>query len=90
MKMFQEMAAQCGRKEGASDDDVNGILAFKPTNTRGSKCVEACLGEASGVVSVHYQNEMKSIVFASAILNLPFCCPCNSVEIIDKGQTSGS
>lgn len=49
--MFQQMAKDCGKQEGASDDDINGMLALKPTNTRASKCVQACLAEGPGIVS---------------------------------------
>lgn len=45
------MAIQCGTTEGATQEDVDGILNFHPTDTHASKCIQACLAEASGLVS---------------------------------------
>lgn len=45
------MTVRCSTKEGGTQADIDGIIGFKPTDTPQSKCIEACLGEASGVVS---------------------------------------
>lgn len=50
-KMFTSMTTSCGKQEGASEEDVAGIIGLKPTNSHGSKCIQACLGEGAGVVS---------------------------------------
>lgn len=59
-KIYQQMTIGCGKREGATQEDVDGIVGFKPTDTRGSKCIQACLGEASGVVSCDFQTQIKT------------------------------
>lgn len=50
MKLFQKLITQCGIKEHVSDEDVNAMKALVPNNTYGSKCIQACIGESSGIV----------------------------------------
>lgn len=50
-RMFEQMTRHCAKKESGTEDDIQGILALKPTDTATSKCMQACIGEASGVVS---------------------------------------
>lgn len=45
------MVENCGQQEGASEEDVAAIIAFKPPNTHASKCVQACLSEAGKIVN---------------------------------------
>lgn len=49
-EIFLSLAKDCQIKEGATDDDLAAMLAYK-TATRGSKCIQACLGERVGLVS---------------------------------------
>lgn len=47
-------------KEGATDDDVQERLAHKTPSTRGAKCIVACVGESTGMVS---QNSFHCIIW---------------------------
>lgn len=49
--MFHSMARGCGKQENAPEDEIEAIIAQKPTNSHVSKCIQACLAEAGGFVS---------------------------------------
>lgn len=55
------MTKRCGEKEGAPDEDVNAIIEMKPTNTHASKCIQACLADAGGIVRYIYRIWIKLI-----------------------------
>lgn len=49
--MFRNMSQDCKEKEGASDDDVEIMVAEKYPETMPGKCLVACMQEQFGVVS---------------------------------------
>lgn len=54
--MLLKILYDCQEKEGASDADVEHIKTREAPETRGEKCIFACVGEAVGLVK--YFNEM--------------------------------
>lgn len=73
------MTVRCGTKEGGSQADVDGIVGFAPTDTPASKCIEACLGEASGVVSQFLNHNLLEL---NSVLNKLF------LHNQDQGQSN--
>lgn len=52
-KMKAKMV-ECAGKEGASEAEIQNMLGHNPPTTHEGKCVIACVGEASGMVSNFY------------------------------------
>lgn len=50
--MVKQKIIECGKKEGASDAEVQSMMAHNPPTTHEGKCVGACVTEATGVVSI--------------------------------------
>lgn len=48
---FKIVIAECGKKEGATDDDIAEAIAKKLPSTKSAKCMHACIGETVGIVS---------------------------------------
>lgn len=67
--IYHQMAHHCGKKEGGSLDDVNGWIELNPTHTPRSKCVQACLIEASGLVNARSFGKLSEAYFKHAVLN---------------------
>lgn len=49
-EMLRGMASDCKTKEGASDDEVNGMINKELPTTQSAKCLNACMMEQFGVV----------------------------------------
>lgn len=49
-EMLKGMAADCKEKEGASDDDVDGMVNKAIPTTKPGKCLNACMMDQFGVV----------------------------------------
>lgn len=47
---FMKIATDCGKKEGATSDEMAQIFAKNMPTSKAGKCVFACLAETSGVV----------------------------------------
>lgn len=48
---YDLLAAECAAQEGASDDDIKAALAMEMPTSRLGKCLNACIGEKTGIVS---------------------------------------
>lgn len=48
---YETLAAECAAHEGATDDDIKQALALEMPSTKAGKCLNACIGETTGVVS---------------------------------------
>lgn len=51
MNPYDLLAADCATQEGATDADINAALAMELPTTKGGKCLNACIGEKTGIVS---------------------------------------
>lgn len=49
--MTTKMLEDCGKKEGATADEISNTLARKMPSTNVEKCIHACIGESLGLVS---------------------------------------
>lgn len=49
-EMLLELVWKCQEKEGATNDDVEHMKTRTPPETRGQKCLFACIGESIGLV----------------------------------------
>lgn len=47
---FRGMAEECKTKEGATEDDINSMIAFEFPKTKPAKCLHACMHESLGMV----------------------------------------
>lgn len=48
---YELIASKCAVQEGASESDLNALLAFEMPTTKLGKCMNACIGEKTGIVS---------------------------------------
>lgn len=48
---YEILTSECAAQESASDNDIKAALAFEMPTTKSGKCLEACIGEKTGVVS---------------------------------------
>lgn len=57
LELFVNLSKDCQRKEGATDEDLAAMMS-RTISSRGSKCIQACLGERVALVSkvVHFYN----------------------------------
>lgn len=56
--MTAKLLEECGKKEGATADDIANTLARKAPTTDAGKCLHACIGESLGLVStLQLQND---------------------------------
>lgn len=51
--MVKKFLEDCGKKEGASADDVANAIAHKMPATKTEKCLHACIGESLGLVRLY-------------------------------------
>lgn len=58
IEMFKGIANECAGKEGATAADVDEAMARKMPSTRSANCLQACIGETLGVVSLLPTNSM--------------------------------
>lgn len=49
-EMLKGMAADCKEKEGATDEDVDGMINKDIPTTKPAKCLNACMMDQFGVV----------------------------------------
>lgn len=47
----QTFISECAAQEGATDADVEAVLTMEIPTTKAEKCLNACIGEKTGVVS---------------------------------------
>lgn len=52
-KMMRMMVDKCGKREGASQEDIDLMIAKKPPITFKGKCIGACLAETAGIVNIN-------------------------------------
>lgn len=52
--MFAELIGKCKGAEGASDSDVQEVVAHQPPSTRAGQCFNACIMESLGLVWIKY------------------------------------
>lgn len=50
VEMFHKLTNECAKKEGATSADVDEIIAHKSPSAQGGRCIQACLGEMTGIV----------------------------------------
>lgn len=48
--LLLSLLSDCTVKEGATEDEMGYIMARLPPETRGHKCIAACMGESIGLV----------------------------------------
>lgn len=48
---YDILATECAAHEGATDADIKSVLAMELPTTKGGKCLNACIGETTGIVS---------------------------------------
>lgn len=48
--MFLKIAKECTAKEGATQQDLDDLIARKSAPGKGGKCIKACLAETVGMV----------------------------------------
>lgn len=48
---YDLLATECAAQEGASDDDIKAALAMEMPTTTPGKCLNACIGEKTGIVN---------------------------------------
>lgn len=48
--LLLSLLADCTEREGATDDEMGYIMARMPPETRGHKCLAACMGESIGLM----------------------------------------
>lgn len=51
MELFISLSKDCMRREGASEDDLAAMMAGQASSSHGAKCIQACLGERTALVS---------------------------------------
>lgn len=56
MERINQKIIECGAKEGASDADVQELIARNPPSTYAGKCTVACVVESGGMVS-HFDRD---------------------------------
>lgn len=49
-EMLKGMAAECKEKEGATDADMDGMIAKEIPTSKTGKCLNACMMDQFGVV----------------------------------------
>lgn len=49
-EMFEKMVVNCANKEGASEADIDAILAHTEPSTYEGKCIGACMGSVTRMV----------------------------------------
>lgn len=55
MELFRSAAGDCAQKEGATETDLEEVLARKSASSYAQKCIRACLGEKFGLVSMKHK-----------------------------------
>lgn len=50
--MFETLVKTCATKESASDSDIGELLKRDIPTTRNGQCLNACILESTGIVSV--------------------------------------
>lgn len=54
-QLFLSLSKDCQKKEGATDDDL-AAMRSRTATTHGAKCIQACMGERTALVSkIRYQ-----------------------------------
>lgn len=51
MELFISLSNDCKRREGATDDDLAAMMAGQASVSHGAKCIQACMGERTALVS---------------------------------------
>lgn len=51
MSGYESLVSACAAQEGASESDMKSALTFEMPTTRTEKCLNACIGEKTGIVS---------------------------------------
>lgn len=62
--MTVKMLEDCGKKEGATADEVSNILARKTPSSKAEKCLHACIGETLGLIQNQRTNVEASVELA--------------------------
>lgn len=63
MNPYDLLASECAAQEGASDADIKAALAMEMPNTTPGKCLNACIGEKTGIVSNIIYNYCTTCIF---------------------------
>lgn len=50
--LLLSLLVDCVLQEGATDDEMGHIMARLPPETRGHKCLAACMAESIGLVRI--------------------------------------
>lgn len=50
--LLLSLLSDCTEREGATDDEMGYMMARMPPETRGHKCLAACMGESIGLVRI--------------------------------------
>lgn len=51
MELFISLSKDCKKREGATDDDLAAMMAGQASTSHGAKCIQACMGERTALVS---------------------------------------
>lgn len=61
--MAAELIADCAEKEGGTPDDVKHIIGRNLPANKVHKCINACVGESVGLVSLFQLKKNRSLKF---------------------------